>query len=85
MDKSIQDNLIWRIIMAACRKTPPASHPYTAEITIEPVRFLHLEQAVEDARNLRMLDVDDSQPDLWTAWIACACDETRERMEDGWN
>ena len=65
--------------------TAPTSHPYVAEITLDPADLHRLERFIDDARELRLLDVDDRQPDQWTVRVGCASDRVRERLEDGWS
>ncbi len=38
----------------------------------------------EDARELRVLDVNDSQPDQWTVRLGCASQRVCEMIEDAW-
>jgi hypothetical protein len=64
--------------------TPPSSHPHVAEIRIDPADLHRLERLVEEDRTLRLLNVDDSEPDQWTVRIGCASVRVRERFEDGW-
>ena len=55
-----------------------------ARISIDPADIHRLEQVIDNARELRLLDVDDSEPDEWTITVGCASDRVRERVEDGW-
>lgn len=64
--------------------TPPASHPYIATVTIDPADLRDLDRMVDEARELRMIDVDDSTADVWTVRVACASERVREMFEDRW-
>lgn len=62
----------------------PSSHPYVASIAIDPVQMQRLERMIENARELRLLDVDDRTPDQWRVRIGCASAAVRDAVEDGW-
>lgn len=59
----------------------PASHPYVAEVSYDPVYHDRLERLVEERDELKLLGVDMSSPDLWTAFVACASDAVQDRVE----
>lgn len=40
---------------------------------------------IDEARELRLLDLDDSEPDAWTVRIGCASERVREAIEERWN
>lgn len=63
---------------------PPASHPHIATITIDPADWHRLERMIEDARELRLVRLDDDQPDRWVVVIGCASERVREMIQDGW-
>lgn len=42
---------------------PPSSHPHVAELTIDPAVLHRLERRIADDRTLRLLDVNDGEPD----------------------
>ncbi len=65
--------------------TAPISHPYTAILHIDPVRWQRLERIIDEAVEFRFLRLDNSKPDLWTVLIGCASQAVADRMEDGWN
>ena len=60
------------------------THPHVATVTLDPAAFGHLRRLVEDSREVRILDVDDGQPDFWTVRVGCASEAVREKFEDGW-
>jgi hypothetical protein len=62
----------------------PASHPYVANLTIDPVEWHKLERMIENSRALRLLDLDDRSADHWTVRIGCASERVRDGLEDGW-
>jgi hypothetical protein len=64
--------------------TPPTTHPHVATVTIEPADLRDLERMVDDARELRMLDIDDSTADTWTVRVGCASERVRDLFEDRW-
>lgn len=64
-------------------KIPP-THPYLAEITLDPADYYPFSCLTEDAPELRVLDVDKSQPDIWTVFVACASAEAASRLKSAW-
>lgn len=63
---------------------PPASHPHVTQIEIDPADWHRLRSLIEDARELRLVRVDDDQPDRWTVVIGCASERVRDMIEHGW-
>jgi hypothetical protein len=69
----------------AISRTPlPASHPILAEITIDPVRLYDLERLNADNPDTRIVGHDEPHDGQMTVYIACASEEVRRRLEDGW-
>jgi len=64
--------------------TAPTTHPHVATVTIDPADLRDLERMVEEARELRLLDVDDSTPDEWTVCVGCASERVRDGFEERW-
>jgi hypothetical protein len=64
--------------------TPPTSHPHVAEITIDPADWNRVQRMIEEARELRLVELDDSQPGTWTVRIGCASERVREAVEEQW-
>lgn len=64
--------------------TPPDTHPHVATVTIDPADLHDLRRMVDDARELRLLDVDDSTADEWTVRVGCASKRVRDMFEDRW-
>ena len=62
----------------------PTTHPHIAEIGIDPADLRRLQRMAEDAREVRILDVDDSAADRWTVRVACASERVRGLVEDAW-
>ena len=62
----------------------PKSHPYVAELRIDPAQLRELEQFANDRPELRHIHTDDSQPDIFVVYVGCASAETKIRLEDGW-
>jgi hypothetical protein len=60
------------------------THPYLAVLRIDPVDWSDLEAAVEDRPEMKVRMVDRDQPDIWTAYIACASEAVKERLEKTW-
>jgi len=64
--------------------TGPRSHPYVAELRIDPVQLRDLERFADDRQELRHIHTDDSQPNTYVVYVGCASPETKIRLEDGW-
>ena len=62
----------------------PASHPILAEITIDPAHWYDFERLNADNPATRILGHDKPRNGLMAVFIACASEETRTRLEDGW-
>ncbi len=67
--------------MSSNFKTPPSSHPYVAEVTIDPVQWRDLQRHILERDELKLLGVDQSEPDLWTAHVGCASKAVKHLME----
>jgi len=63
---------------------PPASHPHVVRLQIDPFDWQRLERLIDQSRELRLLSVDDRQPDAWTVIVGCASARVAEALEDGW-
>jgi hypothetical protein len=63
----------------------PTSHPYTATLHIDPVRWQRLEHIIDEGKEFRLIRLNNSEPDIWTVLIGCASQAIADRMEDGWN
>jgi hypothetical protein len=61
----------------------PASHPILAEVDIEPADWFQFERLDGDNPATRIVghDILDGR---MTILVACASDEVRKRLEDGW-
>lgn len=64
--------------------SPPPSHPHVAAISIDPADWPRIQRMIEDARELRFLDLDDSLPNAWDVRIGCASERVRECVEENW-
>ena len=62
----------------------PESHQILAEITIDPADWHNFERLNDDTPATRILGRDVPHDGLLTIYVACASDEVRKRLEDGW-
>ena len=62
----------------------PASHPILTVFTIDPADWYRFEQLNDDTSATRIVGHDDPLDGLMTGYVACADDEVRERLVDGW-
>jgi hypothetical protein len=67
----------------AARVAAPDTHPYVADITIDPAEFSTFERLMQDRPEVRMLARIDG-PDVWVVHAACASAPVRERLQDAW-
>jgi hypothetical protein len=60
------------------------THPYMCAIAIDPVDWSAFEAAVEDRPEVKIRKLDDSEPDTWTVYVACASEAVMKRLEKSW-
>lgn len=65
------------------RPTAP-SHPYVGTLTLDPADFPAFCVWLEDAPQHKMLDCDQSEPDVWPVRVASASAEAASRLHDRW-
>jgi hypothetical protein len=63
----------------------PPSHPYLAEIVIDPVDWFRLERLEADTPATRILGYDEPRDGRMTIYVACSSREVQDRLEDGWS
>ena len=63
----------------------PASHPILAEISIDPVRLYDLERLNADNPDTQIVGHDNPNDGMMIVFVACATEEVRRRLEDGWD
>ena len=61
----------------------PTTHPYIAEITIDPGAMQTFERLTQDRDEVRLLRRDNGA-DGRTLQVACASYEVARQMVDGW-
>ena len=62
----------------------PSSHPYLAEIVIDPVNWRDLQRLDADDLTIHIVGHDAPQDGQMTVYVACASPAVRDRLEDGW-
>lgn len=60
------------------------SHPHMAVLRIDPADWSDLEAALEGRPEMKLRLIDRDQPDTWIAYVACASERVRERLEKAW-
>jgi hypothetical protein len=65
----------------ARRPAAPDSHPFTADIAVNPATFDDFEQAVEDRPEVRLLCRID-RPGAWVVHVACTTERVRAGLRD---
>lgn len=70
--------------MPHIQRSAPASHPYVDTIDIEPADYCRFCRMLEDAPQHKILDCDQSHPDLWPTRVASASKEAASRLRDAW-
>jgi hypothetical protein len=64
--------------------SPPRSHPHVITMSIDPVELNGWQRRICESPELRLLDFDDSEPDLWTIRIGCASRAVASAVEEKW-
>lgn len=62
----------------------PPSHPVLATLAIDPVDWHRFQQLDDDNPATRILSHDDPLDGQLIVRVACASEETRQRLEHGW-
>jgi hypothetical protein len=60
------------------------THPYIAEIAMDPAKWFKFEQAFEERPEVNILRVDRHTPDAWVLYAACVSKEVRDLLESNW-
>jgi hypothetical protein len=68
----------------ASRPAAPESHPYVADITIDPAEFSTFERLMQGRREVRLLCRVD-RPGAWVIHVACASEAVCRHLLDAWN
>jgi hypothetical protein len=79
---SFKDNLM-RYCEIAARVAAPDTHPYVADISIDPSDFHEFEGVMENRPEVRLLCRID-RPGAWVVHVACASEAVRCRLLDAW-
>jgi hypothetical protein len=62
----------------------PISHPILAEVIIDPADWYRFQNLNEDTPATRIVGHEDALDGVMIVYVACASDEVRDRLEDGW-
>jgi len=62
----------------------PRGYPVLAEIRIDPVDWFRFEQMVGDTPVTYVIGHESPCDARMTVYVACASDEVRDRLRDGW-
>ena len=62
----------------------PQSHPFLAELDLDPAAWHDFHQLFADDPGTRFLGHGTPRNGLMTVFIACASREVRTRLVDGW-
>lgn len=65
------------------RPAAPDTHPFVADIPVDPAAFAGFERAMEHRRDVRLLARVD-RPDVWVMHVACATERERAALRDAW-
>ena len=61
-----------------------SSHPYLAEITIDPVNWHDLQRLDADDLTIHIVGHDAPRDGQMHVYVGCASAAVRDRLEDGW-
>jgi hypothetical protein len=84
MDDIEQDDFEPATIIRKRRLQLPSGYPVLAQIIIDPADYYRFNQLVGDTSATRIISHDDPQDGWLTVHVACASDDVRDRLEDGW-
>lgn len=62
----------------------PASHPFLAEIEIDPADWYRFNNLNNDTPATKIVTYDDPQDGLMLVYVACSSEEVRRRLTKGW-
>ena len=62
----------------------PRSHPYLATLTLDPADLIEFERFSQDRSEVRIGEIDQTQPDTWAFFVACTSETVRDRLEEAW-
>ncbi len=74
----------YRDITSGDRFRLPPSHPILATLTIDPADWFKCQRLNADNPATQIVGHDILDGTM-TVFVACASDEVRQRLEDGWN
>ena len=63
----------------------PKSHPVLCELTIDAMKWYRFQQLNEHTPETNIVGYDDPENGEITVWVACASEEVKDALEDGWN
>lgn len=62
----------------------PKSHPVLCELTIDVMNWYRFERLSENAPELNIVGHDEPEDGQVTIYVACASDDVKEALENGW-
>ncbi len=65
------------------RPAAPDSHPFTADIAVNPATFDNFERLMQGRPEVALLARIDG-PDRWLVHVGCASEAVRRRLIDAW-
>lgn len=63
----------------------PKSHPVLAEITINVMSWYRFQQLNDHTQETNIIGHDDPAGGQITIYVACASEDVKDALEDGWN
>jgi hypothetical protein len=73
-----------RHIDITCPHSPPATHPYVTTLLLDPSDVAKFERLFANEPAVKILGIDQSPPDKWRVFVACASRATQDLLESGW-
>jgi len=62
----------------------PKTHPYLAKLVLDPGEWYEFEQRFQYRPEVKIRKLDDSVPDHWTVYVACASEEVKDLLDKHW-
>jgi hypothetical protein len=63
----------------------PKSHPVLCELTIDVMDWYRFQRLNEDAVGSKIIKHNEPEDGRMTVYVACAANDVKEALEDGWH
>lgn len=71
-----QERTIWR---AGDRSDRYRDYPYRVELRLDAQSWDHFRRTTQDDTSTRIIEIDNTMPDIWTVIVGCSTEELARR------